>query len=217
MRRAMRVGLCLLLFFSGLARADTALVPAHRAEATFELTGDGRSPLRTQILVTNRTSAPLRVHLAPGTVFGDPQRQDVMLVEDRVVDLPPRGAAKATMSTLCVGGRAEEPPGAQACAYAPQAPAEGGALALFRTCQALAEAGRFPDLPLPKGRQAPTVAQLALWARRGEITKQDVRENVFDGLDLTEKDATPEQRREVDRGVDNLWQAVDLTMKEAPR
>lgn len=221
MRRITRGGLCLLLLFCGLARAEAPAVPGHQAfaagQATFELTGDGRSPLRTQILVTNRTAAPLRLHLGAGTVFAEPQRQDVMLVEERVVDLPPRGAAKATVGTLCVGARAEEPPGPQACVFTPQPPAEGGALALYRACQALSEAGRFPDLPLPKGRQVPTVAQLALWAQRGELTREVVRENVFDQLDLTEKDATPEQRQEVDRGVDHLWQAVDLTLKESPQ
>jgi hypothetical protein len=218
MPRGVRRALVLVLACTALAGARPGPLSAPQAAvgglASFEMTGEGLSPLRIQVRVTNRTARPLQVRFQPGVVLASPQGQDVMVIESRDFDLPPRGAGRATLGTLCVDSRSEAPPGPQPRACTPQ---EGApeALHLWNTCLRLAQEGRFPDLPIVKARQAPTVAQLALWARRGEITREEVRQNVFAQLDLTEKEATPEQRQEVERGVDNVWQAVDLTLKES--
>ncbi|MBM3461890.1 MAG: hypothetical protein FJX76_07305 [Armatimonadetes bacterium] len=103
MGRILWAGLLLLVSSAALARADGRALPCHQAAAagmaTFEVTGDGKSPLNSQILVANQTARPLKVRLEAGTVLTEARRQDVMLVEDRDVDLPPHGAARATVAS----------------------------------------------------------------------------------------------------------------------
>ena len=115
---------------------------------------------------------------------------------------------------MCVGLRVEKPPGgtvdvtAQTCQSHPQA---NSASKYYECAQKLCQNGDLPPLPMLRGMQPGIVAQYALWRQQG-MTKEDLKELVF-----THTKPKPEDEPEANKGVDNIWEAVDLTTKEASK
>lgn len=162
-----------------------------------------------RVMAVNRSSRPVTVNLPEGCVLTHPDFQDWLLLEGREFKLPPGGKFQSQLKALAVGKRGEKVDGG---GYAVQAPGlHPGAQRLLklRTCaERLAREGEFPPLPVS---QPWLVAQWAFWKEQGS-GKGDL-------LGLVRSQLQPGQSGEAEllRGVDYLWEAVELTSSEAGR
>lgn len=199
-----------------LAGMPAGAIPAAdcAGQAVFLLEGDGLRTDRVRLWCKNVGKSPLKVEVPRGTVFAHPQLQDLMVLEERKLVVPPGGRVQCSLATMCVGLRAEKPPGgtvdvtAQTCQSHPQA---NSASKYYECAQKLCQNGDLPPLPMLRGMQPGIVAQYALWRQQG-MTKEDLKELVF-----THTKPKPEDEPEANKGVDNIWEAVDLTTKEASK
>lgn len=205
-----------LLWLACLATGAVA-IPASECggQAVFQLEGNGVTTDRVRLWCKNTGKTPLTVEVPQGTVFSHPVLQDLMVLESRRMVVPPNGRVQCSLATMCVGQRKEEPPTAQAtdftvttCKAHPQA---ASASKFYDCAQKLCQNGDFPPLPMLRGGQPAVVAQYAFWREQG-MTKDELKALVF-----AHTKPAPEAEAEANKGVDNIWEAVDLTQKEAKK
>ena len=183
-------------------------------QVLFQLEGDGSKTDRVRLWCKNTSKAPLTVEVPQGTVFTHPGLQDLMVLESRKLTLPANGRVQCSLATMCVGQRTEKPPAESTdytptpCANHPQAIA---ATHFYECAQRLCQNGELPPLPMLRPMQPGVVAQYAFWRQQG-MTKEDLKSLVY-----AHTKPKPEAQAEADKGVDNLWEAVDLTQKEAKK
>lgn len=199
-----------------LLSLQAGAIPATECagQAIFQLEGNGISTDRVRLWCKNTGKAPLTVEVPQGTVFAHPGLQDLMVLESRKLVVPPNGRAQCSLSTMCVGQRAEKPP-AQATDYnavpCQSHPQANRASQLYACAQKLCQNGDFPPLPMLRGMQPGVVAQYALWQEQG-MSREDLKTLVF-----AHTKPKPEAEAEANKGVDNIWEAVDLTQKQAQK
>lgn len=176
-------------------------------EISYQLEGDGRASDRVRLWCRNSGKQKVSVEIAQFTVFRHPQLQDLMALEKRKLDVPPNGKVQCSLSTMCVGAREEKPPSqpveyeAVACQQHPEGER---ARELLTTAQRLCKDGSMPPLPMAPGIQASVVAQFAFW----KLKREDIQTLVFSSLK-----PKAEEEPEAQKGVDNIFEAVDLTSK----
>lgn len=207
-------GLARLIFLGCLAvRAGAIPAPECGGQAVFQLEGDGVKSDRVRLWCKNMGKAPLTVDVPKGTVFAHPGLQDLMVLESRKLVVPANGRVQCSLSTMCVGQRSEKPPTAQATEFTPVTcqshPQAAVASHLYECAQKLCQNGDFPPLPMVRGMQPSVVAQYAFWREQG-MTREDLKTLVF-----ANTKPKAEAEAEANKGVDNIWEAVDLTQKEA--
>lgn len=189
--------------------------PDCKGQAIFQLEGDGVRSERVRLWCKNTGKTPLSVEVPKGTVFTHPELQDLMVLEARKLVVPPQGRVQCSLATMCVGARSEKPPTSQASEFAAVScgshPQAEQAFKLYECAQKLCQNGDFPPLPMLKGLQPGVVAQYALWREQG-MTREDLKTLVF-----SHTQPKPEEEAEANKGVDNIWEAVDLTQKEVKK
>lgn len=208
-------GLLGLVFLVSLTLRVGAIPATECAgQAVFQLEGDGVKTDRVRLWCKNTSKAPLKVEVPQGTVFAHPALQDLMVLESRKLVVPANGRVQCSLSTMCVGQRNEKPPAqatdyvAVACQSHPQA---ATASHLYECAQKLCQNGDFPPLPMLRGMQPAIVAQYAVWREQG-MTREDLKTLVY-----ASTKPKPEAEAEANKGIDNLWEAVDLTQKAAQK
>jgi len=179
-------------------------VPAWGQMPLLEVVREGS---QCRVTAVNRSARALTVSLPEGGVLTHPDFQDWLLLEGREFKLPPGGKFQSSLKALAVGKRGEKVEGG---GYGVQPPGQHpGAQRLMklRACaEKLAREGEFPPLPVS---QAWLVAQWAFWKEQGSV-KGDLL-----GLVRGQLLPGPSGEAELLRGVDYLWEAVELTSAEA--
>ena len=179
------------------------------AQPSFELK-DCTNGIAT-VVVHNPSSQSLTVTVPAHAVLTHPQLQDQLLLgKARTLKLAPQGTSQFRSPALCVGERKESAQGQGfVLSQQPHAGAEQ-AEKMIDTCRRLQKDGDLPPMPMLPGNQVNVVAQWAYWSERGQANKQDLSRLVHEQLKPEPKDEP-----EVEKGVDNVWEAVDLTRKQA--
>lgn len=181
----------------------------------FKLQGDGVRTDRVKFQITNKSEESLTFTIPKFTVFKKVGSQSIMLLSDKELTIRPRKTATTTLATMCVGKRAETPPGESATYTAHQDPEASTQVgALFQRAEEKHEGGYFPPLPLLPAQQIPTVVQLAFWQQSEGLTKDEMKAEVIRQLELDPTALTPEEEEEVEEGSDNIWEAVNLCQKD---
>jgi hypothetical protein len=215
MRLVKIMAVVLVLAAAGVVRA------APQPRPGLQVIGDGLAPSRVQLILTNPGATALTVQLASHTVLRSAGRQDMMILEGRTIQLAAKGSARTTLPAMCVGGRAETPATAEPTAYTMVLPADvpttAAAIALSEAAKRIKARGDLTTLPLAPGTVAQTLAQLAFWQERGDLSKEALRETVVSQLKLEGKPLESAEKKEVDEGTDRTWDAIDLVQKEAKK
>ena len=165
------------------------------------------------IIVRNPSNQSLKVAIPSHAVLTHPQLQDQMLLDkSRTVAVGPKAQSQFRSATMCVGERQESTRGAGFQLATEPHPQATQALKMLETCGHLQSEGALPPLPLLPGNQLTVVAQWAYWCERGQATKEDLSKVVHSQLKTEPKDEP-----EVQKAIDNTWEAIDLTRKEAKK
>ena len=188
---------------------------AQRGLVDLQAAGDGKNSRKVQIILHNPSKKPVQLVIPRYTVLDHPTRQDVLLLEEKHVTVPP-GEARMTVPGLCCGRREEQPPGAPSV-YTPVPctghPGAEQARACYDSALSHCKDNSYPQLPLPPSQIPTIIAQLAYWKNQGSITKEQWEKQASDDLHVT-PNSKPEEQKEFHQGTDNIWDAVDLTAKE---
>ena len=91
------------------------------------------------------------------------------------------------------------------------------------TARQLAAQGSYDGVPMTRCKALSTVQQLTLWKFAAEdstnpedqVTKEGFKSTFYEQLGKTPEDMTDKQKEQVDEGIDNLFNSVDLTAKTA--
>lgn len=176
---------------------------------SFELQNAGNG-LAT-VIVRNPSTQSLKLTIPANAVLAHPQLQDQMLLDkSRVVTLAPHSQSQFRSAVMCVGDRREATQGTGfqlSCEPHPQAQQ---AQKMLETCRQLQREGDLPPTPMLPGNQTNVIAQWAYWSERGQVGKEDLSILVHHQLK-----AEPKDEPEVQKAIDNTWEAIDLTRKEA--
>lgn len=165
------------------------------------------------VVVSNPSELSLKFSLPAHAVLTHPQLQDQLLLQPaRALALPPKGQSQFRCSALCVGERAEEAEGNGFVLSQQPHPQAEQLQNLFDTCRRLQAEGDLPPLPMLPGNQHQVVTQWAYWSERGQATKEDLAQVI-----RTQLKPKPQDEPEVQKAIDNTWEAVDLTRKEAQK
>jgi hypothetical protein len=194
---------------------ESAFLGAEAKNIECQLIGDGSSTSRTQIQFRNLSDEPQTFKLKEYAIFQAEGRQTLMVLQPKELTLPPRQAAKSTVKTMCVGTRTDPPATAEATTYQPSMDPKlaGQCQDILEKAQKAKDDGYFPALPIPPALQVQTIVQLAFWQQTGQLTKENLKPEILKQLKLEPEQMTPEEEKEVDQGLDNIWEAVDLCKK----
>ena len=165
------------------------------------------------VIVSNPTDKPIKLSLPANAVLSHPQLQDQMLLQPaRQLSIAAHGQSQFRSTTMCVGHRKEvnEGQGYQ-LNLMPHHQAERAQL-MLEVCRRLQAQGDLPPLPMLAGNQITVVAQWAYWCESGQASKADLSALVHSQIKYEPKDEP-----EVEKAVDNAWEAIDLTRKQAPK
>jgi hypothetical protein len=210
--------ICILLIaLAQSAFAEDLLTAVGQGRAEVSLIGDGKSTIKTKLLFKNLTAEPLTLTMPQNTVFECEARQPVLVLQAKEITLGPKAAAQSTVHTMCLGKPSDQPATEEPTVYKPIAPedsADGEKASRFiETCEKLKKDGQFPALPLPPALEVRIISQMAYWKDQGDLSKEEVREQAYVQMGIDPEQPSPEQEKEVDEGVDNIFQAIDLTQK----
>ena len=180
-----------------------------------QLVGDGASTESVQVTFHNRSKQPQNFTLKEFATFEADDRQTLMVLQPKTLQLAPGQSVRSTLKSMCVGTRSDSPPTSAASPYKP-----GYSPRLATLCQSLfskanqaQREGRMADLPYSGSKAVHRVVQIAFWKRTGQIDRASLRHQLVQQIASDPTPLTGEQAREVDRGVDELWKAVDLCLK----
>lgn len=163
------------------------------------------------VIVHNSSTQSVQFTFPEHAVLTHPQLQDQMLLDKpRSLKLAPHGHSQFRSALMCVGQRQEATEGGGFQVSFHAHPDSQMALKVLRVCQELQSQGELPPMPMLAGNQVTVVAQWAYWAERGQVKKEDLSLLIHQELKPESKDEP-----EVQKVVDNTWEAIDLTRKQA--
>lgn len=180
------------------------VAPCWGQTPVLEVTREGEY---CRVNALNRTRRALTVSLPEGSVLTHPEGQDWLLLEGREFKLPPGGKFQGQMKALAVGRRGEKGEGSGYGVLSPGQHPGAQRLLKLKTCaEKLLREGEFPPLPVPP---VWVVSQWAFWKEQGSDKAELL------GVVRSQLQPGPSGESELLRGVDYLWEAVELTSSEA--
>jgi hypothetical protein len=195
---------------------------ADLAGSAVRLIGDGGTTSHTYLQLSNPGSRPVTVKIPAYTQFSpqDPSAQALTTVRDGLATVPAGQTVEVRLETVCSGRRSQPPPGPQGGLFRLTQPPPY-VLSIVETSLRLAEQGAYDQVPMPRCKALETVRQMALWyeAAQGspspadQVTPQTIAEQVYRQLGKAPEELTPREREQVEQGSQNLFEAVDLTVK----
>ncbi|MBT9584812.1 hypothetical protein IV102_15820 [bacterium] len=178
---------------------------------TFELQDAGHGMIT--VIVRNPSTQSLKLSIPAQAVLTHPQLQDQLLLDKaRTVSVAPQGQSQFRTQTMCVGERQEATQGGGFQLSLQPHPQALQASKMLDTCRRLQSEGDLPPMPMLPGNQVPVVAQWAYWSEQGQVSKADFSKHIHAQLKPEPKDEP-----EVEKAIDNTWEAIDLTRKEAKK
>jgi hypothetical protein len=188
------------------------------------LVGDGATTSHSTLELNNPTDETLAYQVDDFIQFSpeDPSNQALTCTEEAVCSVPPGETVHARLDTVCSDVKSKPPPGEGGAGYAVTQPPEY-VEPVVTVAREMAEDGAFDELPMTRCKATSTVSQLALWKFASEgsenpedqITKEGFQEELYRQIGKTPEELPPEQREKVEEGVDNIFEQVDFTMKNA--
>lgn len=180
-----------------------------------QLVGDGAATESVQVTFRNRTKQPQNFTLKEFTTFEADGRQKMMVLQSKTLQLGPGQSVRSTLRSMCVGERSDSPPTRAAAPYRPRWNPRLASMCqslLSKASQAQRD-GQLARLPYSGPKAVHRVAQLAFWKRTGQLDRTDLRLQLTQQMQAEPTVLTGEQAAEINRGVDELWKAVDLCLK----
>lgn len=198
-------------------------------ELDFHIKGDGTSTSHVELLVTNKSKNNLHVVIPKYETFlpGDSSFQVMMSTEDIMVIVPPGQTVSTELSTFCISPKGVKPPPEEGASYKlgtypdPQLGELAGRI--YELSKGFEKEKFYETVPIPEKRRRQTIAQLAIWMELGKIssrpqdkiTKKSVGEEILKQADVKPESFSPEQKKSFDKGVDDIFNAANLTLKAA--
>ncbi len=142
----------------------------------------------------------------------------------------PRSGSVSTaqLHTVCVSNKTKKPPATQGVATN-----EGIAYSLgtappeikkiIEASKSLNGSGAYDKVSLPAEKRAETISQLSIWKQLGDksadpadkITSQTIETDLLRKAKINRKSLPSAEKKEIDRRVNEIFNAVDLTCKKA--
>lgn len=195
---------------------------AELASAGVRLVGDGGTTSHATMELRNPGKEALTVSIPAYTQFTptDAAMQSLTTVEPTLATVPPGQTVAVRVETVCSSRRSQPPPGKQGGLYSVTDPPPY-VQAIVETSARLADRGAYDGVPMTRCKALQTVRQMALWTEAAEmstnpgdqVTPQAVAEQVYAQLGKRPEELTPKQREQVEEGAQNIFEAVDLTVK----
>lgn len=188
------------------------------------LLGDGRTTSHCTMELTNPGPQPVAYQVNAFTQFqpGLAGDQCMCTLEEAVVPVPPGATVQARLDTCCSDSKSKPPPGKAGGSYQP-GPAPAYVQPIVNAARELADQGALDNVPMTRCKAQTTVTQLALWSEAArltgkpedQVTPEGFKSTFYEQLGKKPEDLSEQQREQVDQGINNLFNAVDLTAKKA--
>jgi hypothetical protein len=145
-----------------------------------------------------------------------------------VTDKDSGQSCSTALETVCISEKHRKPPPTKEVAakngitYKIAGPAPKQVTAIIRAARKLAAEGKYASVPWPAEKRQSTIAQLAVWRELGKnssnaadkISPASIKEDLLSKAKVKESALTPAENSEIQRRVDLIFEAVDLTNKE---
>jgi hypothetical protein len=207
-----------------LPKSQAKLVRLSEAGIPVRLIGDGTTTSHVTIELTNNTDQPIAYQCDAFTQFSPAQvgQQALTTIEEAIYEVPAGETVQARLETVCSDVKSNPPPGQEGGEFTVTKP-DPVVVAVIETAGELAELGQYDELPMPRCKALETVRQLTLWSIAGEtsdnpkdqITREGFKEEIYSQLGKKPEDVTPEQEEQIESGIENIFEQVDLTKKKA--
>lgn len=188
------------------------------------LLGDGQATAHSTLELTNPGAQPVAYQVNAFTEFKPDRAGDQCMcsVEEAIVPVPPGATVQARLDTCCSDTKSKPPPGKEGGRYQP-GPAPPHVEPILSAARELADQGALDNVPMTRCKAQATVGQLALWTEAArtsgksedQVTVEGFKATFYEQLGKKPEDLSKEQREQVDSGINNLFNAVDLTSKKA--
>ena len=192
----------------------------------FQLTGDGVTTSHVRLQLTNTTKNYLRVVIPANEVFrpNSANVQMMMSTMDKIISLSPETTAILDLPTVCASVRSIKPPGKEGTSFEvgayPDLEAWKDLAGIMAAAKKLDKEGAYQHLLTKREARQSTIAQLAIWMLLGrrtgnandQITPQSIGTDMLDQVGTTRALLTPEKLARFDKGVDEIFQAADITL-----
>ena len=136
--------------------------------------------------------------------------------------------ATANLHTVCISNKTKKPPASETTATKQGIAYSLGAVRpearnLVEASKSLNSKGAYESVPLPPDRKAATIAQLSVWKELGDksnnpadkVTPQSIETDLLNKAKVKRKSLPAAEREEIDKRVNEIFSAVDLTCKKA--
>lgn len=208
---------------------ETPKIP-HDEEISTAITGRGVGAGEAlDLRITNRSEYPLKSQIPVGAVFlpSDGRYQKMIVGEDTVVECPPDSTVTIPLHAYCLDHGKKPPP----------KPEEGISIdwsvpdnvlawmpleRIVRAGNRLAREGKFSQkIQQDQEKYRTEVVQRALWyaTTKGtseEVNKETMKKDIDEQIAKFPKEQQPGEK-EKKQVVDQIWEHVDLTLKEAEK
>lgn len=197
-------------------------------EVSMSVIGDDKTTTHVQLHLANQTEQFIHMTIPLGQVLvpADPAYQYMMVVEPVRETLEPGGTTAVRLPTVCISTKTAKPPGI-ASSYSlgphPDALHQKTCMLLVQTAHRLARTKAYDEVPIAPERRANTIAQLAIWMHQDErsrnpgdrITRRTIVSDLLRSAGKSRRSLDPTERQAIDEFGDKVFNAIDLTRKEA--
>ncbi|PWU01574.1 MAG: hypothetical protein C5B53_02770 [Candidatus Melainabacteria bacterium] len=195
----------------------------------FQLTGDGVTTSHVRLQLTNTTKNYLRVIIPANEVFrpNAANIQMMMATMDKIISLSPETTAIVDLPTVCASVKSIKPPGKEGTSFEvgayPDREAWKDLAGILAASKQLDREGAYQHLLTKRESRQATIAQLAIWMLLGrrtgnandQVSSQSIGTDMLDQMGITRAQLTPEKLARFDKGVDEIFQATDITLKRS--
>jgi tetratricopeptide (TPR) repeat protein len=195
----------------------------------FQLTGDGVTTSHVRLSLTNTGKDYLRVVIPANEVFrpNAANIQMMMSTKDKIVNISPESTAIVDLPTVCASVRSIKPPGKEGTSFEvgayPDLEAWKDLGGILLAAKQLDKEGAYQHLLTKRESRQSTIAQLAIWMLLGKRTGKDadavtpssIGSEMLDQVGVNRSQLTPEKLAHFDKGVDEIFQAADITLKRS--
>lgn len=214
----------------GLTANFTTLRAALKEGAlTMKVKGDGETTTKVQLGLTNKTDHVLKVVIPANEILLSRTLsiQHMMVTKDRIVTVPAGGAIWAEIPTMCVSVKTVKPPPAVETEFTvgayPDETVWKQLASIVEAARILNRSGAYDGTMFAKERREQTIAQLAVWLLLGKrsdkpedsVTAEGIAAETLDKMGIKRDQLTKEKQQMFDKGVDEIFLAIDLTVKKS--
>jgi tetratricopeptide (TPR) repeat protein len=196
---------------------------------SFKLKGDGNATAHVELTLNNKTDHALRV-LIPANEVLKPNTlavQTMLTTRDTLLTIPAHASISSDISTVCASLKTIPPPPAEGVEWSvadyPDPEMWKQIAAILEASHNLFQSGAYDSTMFARERKEATIQQLAIWLLLGkksdkqadQITSKTIFDDILSKMNVTPEQLGPEKLEKFTKGVDEIFAAVDLTLKKA--